>query len=69
MFKYDRINSSESMDINKTDDSRECIICHYYYFTKKNRYKACLCNGCRNLIQKSMEFVIVTATITSTCYY
>lgn len=35
MFKYDRINSSESMDINKTDDSRECIICHYYYFTKK----------------------------------
>ena len=38
MFKYDRINSSESMDINKTDDSGECIICHYYYFTKKYRY-------------------------------
>ena len=35
MLKYDRIDVSESMEINRTDDSRECCICHYYYFTEK----------------------------------
>ena len=29
MLKYDRINISEGIDINKTGASKDCTICHY----------------------------------------
>ena len=32
MLEYDRIDISESIDVNKTNLSKECDICHYWYF-------------------------------------
>ena len=32
MLEYDRIDISEGTDINKTSASKECDICHYWYF-------------------------------------
>ena len=32
MLEYDRIDASEGIDTNKTCVSKECIICHYWYF-------------------------------------
>ena len=31
-LQYERIDISEGIDIDKTNLSRECIICHYWYF-------------------------------------
>ena len=31
MLYYDRIDESEVTDVNKTRDSKECDICHYWY--------------------------------------
>ena len=36
MLEYDRIDISEGIDINKTNASKECDICHYWYFLRKN---------------------------------
>ena len=30
MLEYDRIDISEGIDINKTNASKECDICHYW---------------------------------------
>ena len=30
MPEYNRIELSKGSDVNKTDGSRECIICHYW---------------------------------------
>ena len=35
MLCYDRIDVSESIDVNKTNTSKECILCHYCYFLDK----------------------------------
>ena len=35
MLEYDRIDISEEIDINKTSVSKECDICHYWYFLDK----------------------------------
>ena len=57
MLEYDRYDISERIDINKTNISKECRICHYWYFLDKNfNYEPYLCNGCHDLMQKTMNF-------------
>ena len=57
MLEYERIDVSEGIDVNKTNASNECDICHYWYFLDENfKYEPYLCNGCHDLIQKAMNF-------------
>ena len=32
MLQHERINASDGTDINKLNKSKECMICHYWYF-------------------------------------
>ena len=32
MIQHKIIDISEGIDINKSNKSKECIICHYWYF-------------------------------------
>ena len=32
MLEYERIGISEGIGVNKTNLSKECDICHYWYF-------------------------------------
>ena len=51
MLEYDTIDSSEGSDINETKASKDCDICHYWYFLDKNFNNAqYLCNGCHDLM-------------------
>ena len=57
MLVYDRIDISEGIDINKTNLSKECDICHYWHLKNIGfKYEPYLCNGCHNLMQKAMSF-------------
>ena len=57
ILENDRIDIFEETDVNKTSESRECNICHYWYFKDVGfRYEPYLCNGCHNLMQKAMSF-------------
>ena len=57
MLEYDRIDISEGIDINKTNASKECDICHYWYFLDKGfKYEPNLCNGSHDLMQKDLNF-------------
>ena len=57
MLEYNRIDISESIDTNNTSASKECNICHYWYFLDKSfNYEPYLCNGCHDLMQKAMSF-------------
>ena len=38
MLYYDRVDISEGIDIIKTSVSKECDVCHYWYFLDK-RFK------------------------------
>ena len=65
MLEYDKIDILEGIDINKASASKECDICHYWYFLNKNfSYDPYLYNGCRDLIQKSMNFYDVAIVST-----
>ena len=32
MLEYDKIDISEGIDCNKTSESKEFMVCHYWYF-------------------------------------
>ena len=56
MLEYDWIDVSEGININKTNKSKECDICHYWYFLDRGlKYEPYHYNGYHDLIQKSHE--------------
>ena len=57
MLEYDRIDISEGIDADATNKLKECILCHYLHFLDKNfSYGPYLCDGCYNVMQKSINF-------------
>ena len=57
MLEYDRIDILEEIDVNKINASKECDICHYWYFNDISfKYEPYLCNGCHDLIKKAKSF-------------
>ena len=60
LYKNVRVSKnrfSEGIDIDKTDKSKECMLCHYWYSLDKNfSYRLYLCDGCYNIMQKSINF-------------
>ena len=57
MLEYNRIDISEGIDVNKTSASKECDICHYWYFKHICfKYEPYLCDGCDDLMQRAKSF-------------
>ena len=57
MLEQDRIDILEEIDVNKTSASKECDICHYWYFKDIGfKCELYLCNGSHDLMQKAMSF-------------
>ena len=53
MLEYDRIDTSERTDVDKTNESKECKLCHcWYFFNKIFSYEPYLCDGCYKIMQK-----------------
>ena len=53
MLEHDRIDISEGIDADATNKSKEC---HYWYFLDKDfSYGPYLCDGCYNIMQKSVN--------------
>ena len=60
MLECDRIDISEGIDVNKTNASKECDICHNWYFKDIGfKYEPYLCNGCHDLMQKLLVLMML----------
>ena len=49
MIYYDRVDVSEGIDVNKTNESKECDICHYL-LNKGFKFQTNVCNRCHYLL-------------------
>ena len=60
MLYYDRIDVSKGIDVNKTSASKECDICHYWYFLNYSfKFQQNVCNRCHDLLMMSMNLSII----------
>ena len=50
MLQYEKIDVLEGIDVNKTSASKECELCHYWFFKNIGfKFEPRVCNGCHNL--------------------
>ena len=49
MLQYDRIDISEEIDPTKSNKTRECMICHYFFFNYGFKFEDYVCNCCHDL--------------------
>ena len=69
MLEYERIDISEGIDGNKTNASKECDICHYWYFKDIGfKYEPYLCNACHDLMQKAVRFNVAIVYVKESAY-
>ena len=51
MLYYDKTNVSEGTHVNNTSKTRECDICHYWYFLDKGfKFQRGICNCCHDAL-------------------
>ena len=51
MSRYQKIDISEGIDINKTSGSKECDFCHYWIFKDiRFKFEEHVCNKCHDLL-------------------
>ena len=61
MLYYDRIDVFEGIDADKTSESKDCDICHYWYFLSKEfKFQPYVCNICHYLLMMSMNLIIIS---------
>ena len=43
---YDRVDVSEGTDLAKSNNSRECVICHFWFVNHGFKFQDYVCSGC-----------------------
>ena len=59
MIQLDRIKDSQGIDLNKTNKSKECKICHYNYFDNCFKSDSKIYNKCDWGIKYFGNFAII----------
>ena len=51
MLRYQKIDVSEGIDVNKTSASKECELCHYWFFKDVGfKFEKHVFNKCHDLL-------------------
>ena len=56
MLYFDRIDISEGIVVNIASASKECDVCHYWYFLNYSfKFQPNVCNRCHDLLMTPMN--------------
>ena len=51
MLRYQKIDVSEGIDVDKTSASKECELCHYWFFKDFGfKFEKHVCNKCHDFL-------------------
>ena len=49
MLCYHRIDKNKRIDPAKSNNSKECMVCHYWFFKHRFKFQGSVCNSCHDL--------------------
>ena len=55
MLNYHRFDIRKGIHFIKSNRSKECMICHYWFFNHGLKFEDCVCNGCHDLTMLSFN--------------
>ena len=56
MLQYKKIDVSEGVDTNKASASKECMLCHYWYFKDVGfNFETHVCKKCHDVLMTAYE--------------
>ena len=56
MLQYEKIDVLEGIDTNKRSASKECMLCHYWYFKDVGfKFEPHVCNKCHDVLMAAYE--------------
>ena len=56
MLQYEKTSISEGIDTNKTNASKECMLCNYLYFKDVGfKFELHVCNKCHDVLMTAYE--------------
>ena len=56
MLQYETIDVSKGIETNKTSTSKECMLCHYWYYKDVGfRFEPHVCNKCHDVLMAAYE--------------
>ena len=69
MLVYEKSDISDGINVDMSDKSKECMLCHYWYFLDKNfNYGPYLCDGCYNMCKNVINLKILLLFISKKVY-
>ena len=69
MLYYDRTNLSKGTDIDKNNNSKECIVCYDWFFNHGFKFQSFVCNSCHDSMMLCLNLSdIATITVKSVDY-
>ena len=70
MLYYKRIDINKGMDPAKSNSSKECMICHYWFFNHRLKFQDSIFNSCHDLTMLSVNINhIAIITVKDVNYY
>ena len=55
MLYYDRIDITKGIDLAKSENRKQCKICHYWFFNHGFKFHDSLCKRCHDLTTVSVK--------------
>ena len=56
MLQYEKIDILKGIDINKTSTSKECMLCHYWYYENVGfKFEVHVCNKCHDVLMTAYD--------------
>ena len=70
VLHYDRVNSSETIDVNNTRESRKYNTCHYWYCLNEwFKFQPNVYNRCHDLLMMFMNLKDIAILSIKSAYY
>ena len=68
---YDKIDSSKGIDVAKNNNSKEYMVCYYWFLNHGLKFEDSVCNGCHHFTILCLNFsdiaIIIVKNVDYSC--